>query len=173
MITIAAEELYDERTQTFIPGKEYTFEHSLLSLTEWEHKYGKPFLAESNKSPEEIQDYMVMMCTNPKFTTKDLTPKIIEELGNYLSNYKSATVITPPKNDGNSRTIMTSEVIYAYMANAGLWLKCETWNLNRLLLQISTINQLNSPGEKLEVEDIQKTNAEINAMRRAKLNSKG
>lgn len=173
MITIVADELYNERTNEFIPGKSYTFEHSLVTITKWEHKYGKPFLLDGNKTPEEIQDYMVMMCRNRSFKQSDLTPKIVNELGKYMSNYKTATDIKAPKNDGNSRTIMTSEVIYAYMSNAGLWKECENWNLNRLLTQIATINMLNSPKEEIPKEEVQMTNAEINARRRAAMNSKG
>jgi hypothetical protein len=172
MIKIVSEELYDEATQTFIPGKAYEFEYSLVAVTEWEHKYGKPFLENNNKTPEEVQDFMVMMCRDPDFTHADITPTIIEELGKYMGDFTTATKLTQPKNNGNSKTIMTSEVIYSYMAQSGLWLECENWNLNRLLTQISTIGMLMNR-EEMPKEEVQKTNAEINAMRRAKLNSKG
>ena len=48
-------ELFDERTNTFIPvpatkTKELQLEHSLISISKWESKWCKPFFSKENKT---------------------------------------------------------------------------------------------------------------------------
>ena len=59
-ITIPANELWDEKNEVFINVKETTLqlEHSLVSLSKWESKWNKPFLANNNKTTDEILDYI-------------------------------------------------------------------------------------------------------------------
>ena len=59
-IKIPATEMFDERTQEFVTFKEHTLqlEHSLISLSKWESKWGKAFLSKHTKTFEETIDYI-------------------------------------------------------------------------------------------------------------------
>ena len=60
LLTIPAAELFDDRTQEFIKTPEYKLqmEHSLVSLSKWESKWGKPFLSKEPKTAAETIDYI-------------------------------------------------------------------------------------------------------------------
>ena len=62
-ITIPGIELFDNETQEFSNTRSYTFviEHSLVSLSKWESKWHKPFLAKDQRSFEESVDYVRCM----------------------------------------------------------------------------------------------------------------
>lgn len=177
-ITIPPLEGYDERKEEFViirEEKTFTFEHSLVSLTKWEAKYKKPFLMDNNKTQEETLDYYKMMCLQDDFDNSYLTQDLVNQITNYLSDSQTATKITPrPKdNDANSRRIMTSEVLYAYMANAHIWKECEEWPLNKLITLLSVIGELNSPPEEIPKEEVIRRQRELNEERKRKYNTKG
>lgn len=80
----------------------------------------------------------------------------------------TATVISSSDdNDRNSRTIMTSEVIYAWMANAGIPFECDKWNVNRLLMLVSVISEFNKPRKQMSEAEILRRQREINQKRLA------
>ena len=64
---------------------------------------------------------------------------------------------------------MTSEVIYAYMANARIPFECETWNLHRLLTLLNVIGELNAPKKKQTESQTLAEYDRINQERLAKL----
>ena len=59
-ITIPPAEFYDENSETFLNTKEQTLqlEHSLVSLSKWESRWNKSFLATVEKTHEESIDYI-------------------------------------------------------------------------------------------------------------------
>ena len=78
-ITIPAVEQWDEANQMFISTKEQTLtlEHSLVSLSKWEAKWCKPFLAKKIETFEETIDYVRCMTI-----TQNVDPNIY----NYMTN---------------------------------------------------------------------------------------
>jgi hypothetical protein len=62
-IVIPATECWDEVKQEFVYTKtqELQLEHSLVSLSKWESKYGKPFLTKQDKTLEETIFYIKCM----------------------------------------------------------------------------------------------------------------
>ena len=60
-ITIPEREYWDELKEEFVYSQKQTLqlEHSLVSLSKWESKYGKPFLSKEDKTYEETVDYIL------------------------------------------------------------------------------------------------------------------
>lgn len=177
-ITIPAVEGYDEASQSFVVVREelqFRFEHSLLSITEWEAKYKKPFLVNDNKTQAEVIDYYLMMCLDDDFNIQYLDQNVADQLSAYLGDSQTATRITPRENESKTgqKRIMTSEVIYAYMANGSIWKECESWPINKLMTLISVIGEINNPPEPMSQEEIIKQNRELNEKRKAMYNTKG
>lgn len=177
--TVPGQELYDEiEEKVYVEDDSYLeFEHSLKSLSIWEHKYKRSFLESvrnSNLSTEEAIDYYSMMCINDDIEPEYLirNPSILVELKSYMSDPHTATTIKSSGGSGN-RMVMSSEVIYAFMSNGQIPYTCDTWNLNNLLKVIDVLGVLNSPKKEVPVSDIYTDNAKLNEQRRAAFNSKG
>ena len=51
--------------------------------------------------------------------------------------------------------------------------ECEKWHFNRLLTLINVCSQKNAPPKKMSKDDVRRRYAELNAKRRAAMNSKG
>lgn len=165
-------EMFDEETNRFVKvrseGIVFHFEHSLSAISVWEAKYRKPFISNKSISPEELIDYICMMNLDDDFDINLLTPENITEITEYIGDTNpTATVITSTDNNRNSRTIMTSEVIYAWMANAGIPFECDKWNVNRLLILVSVISEFNKPRKKMSEAEILRRQHEINQKRLA------
>ena len=179
IIDIPDREFYNEETNEFIikKGRTLHFEHSLKSLTEWESIYRKPFLTREEKTTGELFDYFILMCEED-ISYKDLTNDVVIELASYLDDRPTATTIKS-KDSGKQSVIMTSEVIYAYMANARVPFECDKWNLHRLLTLLGVIGELNSPNKKMsktetldEYDRINRQRQEqIRKMKEARLNA--
>ena len=65
-VTIPSIEQYDEEKNEFFSTKSYELqlEHSLISLSKWESKWKKPYLSNTEKTPEEAIDYIRCMTLN-------------------------------------------------------------------------------------------------------------
>ena len=177
LLTIPAAELFDDRTQEFIKIPEYKLqmEHSLVSLSKWESKWGKPFLSKEPKTAAETIDYIKCMTitqnVNPK-VYNSLTTENIEQINKYIDEPMTATTFHEVNNT-RSREIITSELIYYWMFSLNIPMECQKWHLNRLLTLIRVCNIKNAPPKKMSRSDIMSRNAALNAARRKKLNSKG
>lgn len=175
-ITVPARELFDESTQEFITTKEHklTLEHSLVSLSKWEAMYGKPFLSKDEKTFEESIDYIKCMCTTQNIDDsifKLLTTDNISEINAYIEAPMTATWY---KCESSSQgRVVTSELIYYWMITLNIPFECQKWHLNRLLTLINVCNLENQPKKKMNKKELYSRNAEINAARKAKMNSKG
>ena len=58
-ILVSGSELWNEKTETFLPETKdtaLTLEHSLVSLAKWECKWNKSFLSSKNRSRAEMID---------------------------------------------------------------------------------------------------------------------
>lgn len=100
-IIVPGRELFDEDTLTFTQTSDtcLKLEHSLLSISKWESKWCKPFLA-SNKNDvrtnEEMLDYIKCMTLNsvPTNVYSALTPKNLKEISDYIVHPMTATTVT-------------------------------------------------------------------------------
>lgn len=176
-ITIPAMELFNDMTQEFIETKAQIIqlEHSLVSISKWESKWNKPFLAKNNKSIAETLDYIRCMTitqnVNPD-VYKRLSRSNIEDINNYIDAPMTATTFSDNES-GRSREIVTSELIYYWMISLNIPMECQRWHLNRLLTLIRVCNVKNTPPKKMNRREIMNRNAALNAARRKQLNSKG
>lgn len=177
-ITVPANELYDERTNTFISIKETTLqlEHSLVSLSKWESKWHKAFLSSREKTHEEVVDYIKCMTitqnVNP-IVYSCLTKENIEEINKYISDPMTATYFMDSDKSGFHGEVVTAELIYYWMITFNIPSEYQKWHLNRLIALIKVCNMKNQPAKKMSKSEIMKRNAALNAQRRAKMNSKG
>lgn len=178
-ITIPESEDWDEVNEMFvnkIPSKTLSLEHSLVSISKWEAKWHKPFLAKHEKSIEEILDYIKCMTITQNVSDdvyKRLTNGNIQEIYEYINNPMTATWFTDEKKTSNTREQVTSELIYYWMVAFGIPHNFEKWHLNRLLTLIRICNIKCNPPKKMSKREIMKNNEMLNNARRIKLHSKG
>ena len=170
-------EFWDEEKEKFfyLKGCEFTLEHSLLSISEWEKKYHKSFI-DSEKSPEETLDYIRMMVVegDPEELVKSLTQKQVEEISAYINDPMTATVITEDEEKeiskkGSSHKFTTSEEIYSWMCAQNIPFECEKWHLNRLIILIKLCAINNKPKDnkkkRMTSSDLARRRARMDAAR--------
>lgn len=162
---------WDEVKEEFVPEQTITLEleHSLVSISKWESKWCKPFLADKEKSHEETLDYIKCMM---------LTPNIPDEIYSYLTKenydaiyeyiYAPMTATTFPKSSSGKRTseIVTSELIYYWMVALNIPPEYRYWHLNRLMTLIRVCNVKNQPPKKQKPGDTMARWHSINEARR-------
>jgi len=177
-ITIQGEEFFNEETDTFssVGGLELDLEHSLLSLSKWESEFQKPFLAGGEKTPDQILGYIRCMILTPD-VDKDIllhfSQENLNQTNEYINSQQSATTFgTMPERRGRGETI-TSELIYYWMVAFNIPFSCETWHINRLFALIRICNIKNSKPTKMSRHDMASRNQELNAQRKAQLNTAG
>lgn len=177
-ITVPAAEYFDEKTGEFVYRKEQTLqlEHSLVSLSKWESTWKKPFLGKGDKTSEETLDYIRCMTitqnVNPEVYTR-LTNENIQTINDYIGDPMTATTFHERDGGRSSRETITSELIYYWMIVNNIPPEYQKWHLNRLLTLIRVCTIKNSPPKKRSKADIMRSNAALNAKRRAKLGTKG
>lgn len=174
-ITIKSAELWDEDKQEFINTEDEVieFEHSLAAIADWESRTHKHFLGNRDITPEEMSLYLECMCVNPDDIPKlrYLTPENMDEIKEYLEDSMTATKFY--KGGKPSRDIITSEIIYYWMAANQIPIEFEHWHISRLLTLLRVCSNHNEPQKKMSQSQIMRQNAQLNAARRAKLHSKG
>lgn len=177
-----ATELWDERTEDFIPVPErkeqiLQLEHSLVSLSKWEAKWCKPFFSKNEKTNEEIIDYIQCMTINKNIDPEvyfRLTEENFLEINKYIEAPMTATTFYDPhgKPKGRKETV-TSELIYYWMIAMNIPFECQKWHINRLLTLIEVCERKNQPPKKQSQRSIASQYAAMNAARRKKYNTKG
>lgn len=183
MLVIDVEETegYDNSKNEFVnvPAMRLHFEHSLLSLSEWEAHFHKPFLSEEQKTTDETIYYMRCMCqesdnlTDEEFTIILSNPNIIKQIQEYIGDSMTATTIKSDPNGKKNKEVMTAEVIYYYMIALTIPKEFEKWHLNRLITLIEVCSIKNQPPKKMSQAETYARNAKLNAERKARLHSKG
>ena len=168
---------WDAEKEEFIAPqtKVLQLEHSLVSLSKWESKWHKPFLAKNNKTLEETIDYIKCMTitqnVNPN-VYEHLTKQNMDMIGKYIDDSMTATFFTEEKMRRTNSEIITSELIYYWMIALNIPFECQKWHLNRLLTLIKVCNIKNQPPRKMSTRDRLSRNAALNEARRKKFNSK-
>ena len=176
VIPISAEG-WDEKKRQFVEpeSKVLQLEHSLVSLSKWESKWCKPFFSKEEKTYEETIDYIKCMTLTQDVDSEVydcLTSENFKQVNEYIEAPMTATTFFENNKKAGRETI-TSELIYYWMIALNVPFECQTWHLNRLLTLIRVCNVKNAPPKKQSKKDIARSYAQLNAQRRAKLNSKG
>ena len=177
-ITIPGKDLYDAATGRFITTKDttLTMEHSLISLSKWESKWHKPYLTQTQKSEEEILDYLRCMCLDKNVDPNifyGLDAKTYKRITEYIADPMTATTIKR-RDQRPNREIITSELIYFWMSSLTIpFSPCEKWHLNRLLTLIEVASIKNQPPKKMGAKEWASQRAALNAQRRAKYHTRG
>lgn len=181
-VNIPDTEFYNSETREFftVKGQTLRLEHSLVSLSKWESKWRKPFLTDETKSTAETIDYIKCMTitqnVNPEIYNC-ITSDILEQINEYIKAPMTATWFSEDKNNRSNRRLngeqITAELIYYWMIALQIPVKFEKWHLNRLITLIRVCNVKNQPPKKRGMLATMRSNAELNAARRKKLNSKG
>lgn len=172
-INVVMVEEFDESTQEFLEETHpLTLEHSLVSLSKWESNYEKPFLSDTEKTAEEIMDYITMMDlssnTPPEVYSKISNEQYLE-INNYINAKRTATWFnefnSKPKN--NTQTV-TSELIYYWLTSYEIPWEAQHWHLSRLFTLIKVFGAERSQHDKTNKKS--RTSAESLAVERRKLN---
>jgi len=178
-LTIKDAECFDDSKNEFleVKGQTLELEHSLVSLAKWESKWLKPFLnLKEIKSFEETVDYIKCMTITQNVSPdvyKIITQANIDSVNEYISAPMTAT--TFKKNEPRTiyREIITAEIIYYWMVFFNIPFECQKWHLNRLLTLINVCNIKNQPSKKMSKRELLARNRELNAARKAELNTTG
>lgn len=177
-IFVLEDELYDQKTNKFIkvPACKLLLEHSLISVAKWESKWHISYFDGPQKTSNQDLDYIRCMVVGPIkneqiFDTLSLENIIM--IRDYIKNPMTATTFRKKTPTQNKKEVITTETIYARMFSHGVPIECEKWHLNRLLTLLRVCDLQNSPREKMSKKDTAAWNAEQNALRRAKYNTRG
>lgn len=180
LITIppAVSEEFDDQKEEFIyktvfEGRTLELEHSLVSLSQWESKWCKPFLSEKDKTDEELLDYIKFMTLTPNVEPEVygyLTARNIEAIKEYIKSPMTATTFSDTQNDKHKREVITAEIIYYWMISLGIDFECQYWHLNRLITLVRVCNIKNKPPSKKKKSgsDTALRYAQMNAARKRK-----
>lgn len=176
-LTVTIKEGFDERNEAFVPIEAFALalEHSLASLSKWEAHFEKPFLTNDEKTSEEILWYVKAMIITPDVpedVLMKLSEKNLQEINEYINAKMTATRFRED-NTRPSREIITSEIIYYWMISFNIPFECEHWHLNRLMTLIQVCSKKNEPAKKLSMAEVAARNRELNARRKAELNTTG
>ena len=177
-ITVYPVEFWDDDKQEFVyRGKKQTLqlEHSLISLSKWESKWKKSFLSTKNLTDDELIDYIRCMTVTPNVDPEVyscLSKDNFKEIDSYINDSMTATTFSKKTSGKVNKRIVTSELIYYWMILYGIPIDREKWHLNRLLTLIEVCDQENNP-KKLKPNELMRRNAELNAIRRKQLGTRG
>lgn len=160
-----------------IDAVEVELEHSLISLSKWESKHQKPFLSSTDKTAEQIFDYLKAMLVTENVDPDVLyrcSQKNIDEIQSYIDSAQSATTFGMMPERRGAGEVITSELIYYWMVAFNIPWEAQYWHLNRLFALVRICNIKNSkPGKKMSRNEVAMRNRELNAQRRAQLGTSG
>ena len=166
--------LWDEQSERFIRNsKERTLqlEHSLVAISKWESKWKTPFLSDKEKTTAMMIDYIRCMTVTQNVDPDVyyfLTQQHIDEVTKYINDPMTATWFSDAKQKGGTGEVITNEVIYSKMLEAGIPFECQKWHLNRLITLIRVHNERMNP-KKMSKQEILQRQRDINKRRRAGL----
>lgn len=176
-LVVEDSEWFDETTNEFYPikGCVLRLEHSLVSISKWESKWKVPFLSREKKTYEQTLDYIKCMTINQNVkpeTYLGITNDHIRQVNEYISDEKTATTFKETNNIAN-RQVVTSELIYFWMAQFNIPMECQKWHFSRLITLLRVASIKNTPEKKMSRNAILSQNRSLNAARRKALKSKG
>lgn len=178
-------DVWDDNKEEFkeIGGLDIELEHSLYTISGWESKWKKAFANKNGLTKEQFLDYIKnFMCVTPDVPQSawlTLTQENMKTIADYMEDPMSASFINRglgASTPGGRKDTVTSDLIYYYMAQFNIPFECEHWHLNRLMKLIDISAVKNSPSKKMGKKEQMAAatqQAQINAARRSKYNSKG
>ena len=204
-LTVKAFSVFDEKTEKFISVDKPTkllLENSLYAISEWEKKYKKPWFPDnraskyaqkqSEKTPEEVLYFIRCMIRyidrEPVLDISEIDEKILyglseddlQKVTEYLQDSQTAlTSIPETKPDKKHKTDpirLTSERMYAWLAETQVPFEAEFWNISRLMNLIQIVNYDNTPDDRKKRQkpfEVAKDYDKINQERLKKLGTKG
>lgn len=177
-ITIPGDEYFDDEKQEFVTRNDVRLdlEHSLVSLSKWESTWEKPFLGKDAKTDEETLGYVIAMSSDPNIspeTLSRLSTENIKQINDYIDAKMTATWFNDAPSKGPAQEIITAELVYYWMITLQIPMECQHWHLNRLFTLIKVFNKKNSPAKKMTKQQLAERNRQLNAERKARLNTKG
>lgn len=156
-IRVKEQEFWDPIKEMFVNTKPITvrMEHSLISISKWEAIWEKPFLPvpgriEGMHGPKEEISYIKCMIIGdvPDYVATVIWSDHGNEIKQYLEKKQSATTVHRMGPKPPSRQIITTELIYYWMAKFGIPFECERWHFNRLLMLIDVCSVKESSNDK-------------------------
>lgn len=175
-VTTVPEEFDDEHSR-FLPAVTYKvrLEHSLVSVSNWESVFEKPFLGTEERSREETLAYVRMMCLDeiPPEVFAKFTSEHYKAINTYINARMTATTVTERPGAPTRTETITSELIYYWMISYNIPFECEKWHLNRLLMLVKVCNHKNASPKKMNKQEAAAERHRLNAQRRAALGSRG
>lgn len=167
-----------------VNDKELQFEHSLVSLSEWEAEHEKPFFnpdPTAKMEPSEMMEYFQCMLVSPKkqrHLVLLLLPQQQLQLADYIQRSRTATTIREIQTKAGPRENVTSELIYYWLVAFKIpFQPTERWHLNRLLTLVKVCGAKQAPEPKKRTPQQRAQQAmsmrEINEQRRAAMGTKG
>lgn len=178
IVVSLGQEQWDNQKQEFIEPQTQVLqlEHSLVSISKWESKWCKSFIATKNKTDEEILDYVKCMTL-----TQNVNPEVyvhisqsnINDIIDYINAPMTATTFFDDKQTRKRSEIVTAELIYYWMIALNIPFECQKWHLNRLLTLVRVCNIKNAPPKKRSKRDVMQSNTSLNRLRKQRLNTKG
>lgn len=177
-ITIPAVEQWDDEKMEFLSSEETTLEleHSLVSLSKWESRWQKPFYSKTERTMDEVIDYVKCMTLNDSVgddVYRCLTSDNVNQISAYIENPMTATTFSDKDSKKGRNEQITAEIIYYWMVSLQIPMECENWHLNRLITLIRVCSIKNAPQQKMSQREIMNRNRSLNAARRQQMNSKG
>ena len=174
-------ELWDDAKEEFITipatkEQKLQLEHSLISLSKWESKWCKPYLATKQLTDEEAIDYIRCMTITPNVNPDiyySISKENVDEVVKYIKADMTATTFSNRQKKPGRGEIVTSELIYYWMIAFNIPFECEKWHLNRLLTLIRICEIKNEPAKKMGRGELMSRNRALNNARKAKLHSHG
>jgi hypothetical protein len=178
ILTVPGRDLYDEAKEEFIKQEPFTLEleHSLVSLSKWESKFRKPFLGSNEKTQLEILGYIESMIIDPVYpddAVRRLSAKNMEDIKDYIESSETATTFGEMPKKNVRGEVVTSELIYYWLVVFNIPFEVERWHLNRLFSLIRICNIKNQKPTKTSKNDTARKYRELNAQRKAQLNTSG
>lgn len=166
-VTIPPRELYNEKTEEFVytDSVELQLEHSLVSLSKWESKWGIPFISTKDKTTEQSIDYVRAMTVTQNVDPEvylHIPDKVMNTISDYISAPMTATTFPKEKDKKTNSEVITAEIIYYWMIAFNIPFECQKWHLNRLLTLVNVCSIKNQPAKKKK-----RTTKEAMAERRA------
>lgn len=180
-LVIPASEYWDPYKEEFCQTKEcrLKLEHSLISISKWEAKWKKAFLNNKNRTEAEMLDYIRCMSVTgdpPVDAYVGMNETHIKQIKEYIDDRMTATfVYHAPGGEGQAsqRDKLTSEIIYYQMISYNIPVQFERWHINRLLTLLDVFSVKNGKQKKRPIGEILRSNAALNAKRKAEWRTTG
>lgn len=177
-IIVPGVDLFDEETNEFIEIEDtrIDLEHSLVSLSKWESKWEKPFLSATDKTTEQVLDYIKTMCLTPEVDPQvflNLSASNYDDINAYMVAKMTATWFSDKAKASRSSKVITAELIYYWMIESNIPFECQHWHIERLFTLIKVCSSERAPEKKMSKADLIARNRALNEQRKAQMGTAG